>query len=274
MGLAVAHRQHRAGHARDTNPPRSSPGSDPAATETIEQAWLQDLRALRPVSPGPLAGGVALRSGRVTASGCDTMDAWEAATSSIWAFPRSAMNRCPPAEWPGPRCTAGTTTGSTATPAGPRAWRTRPAPRSLGRRHQPGRLGVDVGGKRLGNTWRDRRSAGGRWVTTGRCRSEAAMALSRVERRVRQNPMHGSTRGLEMEQPRPRQPLTRMRPSSPPRSSGLVSSRGRAADGRHQHRGIVPPCRWFSPGRCVSAREAAVPATSSLSARIASGVRG
>jgi hypothetical protein len=69
-----------------------------------------------------------------------------------------------------------------------------PAPRSLGRRHQPGRLGVDVGGKRLGNTWRDRRSAGGRMVTTGRCRSEAAMALSRVERRVRQNPMHGSTR--------------------------------------------------------------------------------
>jgi hypothetical protein len=112
------------------------------------------------------------------------------------------------------------------------------------------------------------------WVTTAPCRSEAAMALSRVESRVRQNPMHGSTGGLEMEQPRPRQPLTLMRPSSPPRSSGLVSSGGRAADGRHWHRGIVAPCRWFSPGRCVSAREAAVPATSSLSARLASGVRG
>jgi hypothetical protein len=31
----------------------------------------------------------------VAASSCDTMDTWEAATSSIWAFPRSAMNRCP-----------------------------------------------------------------------------------------------------------------------------------------------------------------------------------
>jgi predicted small metal-binding protein len=31
-------------------------------TETVDQAWLQDLRALRPVSPGPRAEGVALRS--------------------------------------------------------------------------------------------------------------------------------------------------------------------------------------------------------------------
>jgi hypothetical protein len=33
-----------------------------------------------------LVASTALRISRVTASGCDTMDAWEAATSSIWAF--------------------------------------------------------------------------------------------------------------------------------------------------------------------------------------------
>ena len=42
-----------------------------------------------------LVSSTALRISCVTLSGCDTMDAWEAATSSIRAFPRSAMNRCP-----------------------------------------------------------------------------------------------------------------------------------------------------------------------------------
>jgi hypothetical protein len=36
--------------------------------------------------------------------------------------PRSAINRCPTAGWLGPQCPIGTTTGWTATPAGPRAW--------------------------------------------------------------------------------------------------------------------------------------------------------
>jgi hypothetical protein len=40
-----------------------------------------------------LVSSTALKITRVTASGCDTMDAWEAVTSSIRAFPRSAMNR-------------------------------------------------------------------------------------------------------------------------------------------------------------------------------------
>ena len=44
---------------------------------------------LRPVS------STALKISRVTASGWETMDACEAATSSIRAFPRSAMNRWP-----------------------------------------------------------------------------------------------------------------------------------------------------------------------------------
>jgi hypothetical protein len=42
-----------------------------------------------------LVSSTALRISCVTASGCDTMDACDAATSSIRAFPRSAMNRCP-----------------------------------------------------------------------------------------------------------------------------------------------------------------------------------
>src|SRR5215203_2290045 len=42
-----------------------------------------------------LVSSTALRISRVTTSGCDTMDACEAAASSIRAFPRLAMNRCP-----------------------------------------------------------------------------------------------------------------------------------------------------------------------------------
>lgn len=42
-----------------------------------------------------LVFSTALRISCVTASGCETMDACDAATSSIRAFPRSAMNRCP-----------------------------------------------------------------------------------------------------------------------------------------------------------------------------------
>jgi hypothetical protein len=42
-----------------------------------------------------LVSSTALKISRVTASGCDTMDACEAVASSIRAFPRSAMNRCP-----------------------------------------------------------------------------------------------------------------------------------------------------------------------------------
>ena len=37
----------------------------------------------------------ALRISRVTASGCATIEAWEAGTSSICAFPRPAMNHWP-----------------------------------------------------------------------------------------------------------------------------------------------------------------------------------
>ena len=42
-----------------------------------------------------LGSSTALRISCVTASGCETMDACDAVTSSIRAFPRSAMNRCP-----------------------------------------------------------------------------------------------------------------------------------------------------------------------------------
>src|SRR4051794_32686324 len=41
-----------------------------------------------------LVSSTALRISRVTASGCDTNDECEAATSSMWALARSAMNRC------------------------------------------------------------------------------------------------------------------------------------------------------------------------------------
>src|SRR5215207_375067 len=42
-----------------------------------------------------LVASTALRISRVTASGCDTMDACDAVTSSIRAFPRSAIHRWP-----------------------------------------------------------------------------------------------------------------------------------------------------------------------------------
>jgi hypothetical protein len=46
MRLAVADRQHRAGHARDPNPPGRGPGSPPAASRTADRAWLWELPAL------------------------------------------------------------------------------------------------------------------------------------------------------------------------------------------------------------------------------------
>jgi dihydrofolate reductase len=58
-----------------------------ASTQPVEPADRHAHGRLRLVS------STALRISRVTVSGCDTMDACEAATSSIRAFPRPAMNR-------------------------------------------------------------------------------------------------------------------------------------------------------------------------------------
>jgi hypothetical protein len=52
MRLGVSDRQHRAGHARNTNPLGGGPRSYPAASGTADQAWLQELPALTLASPG------------------------------------------------------------------------------------------------------------------------------------------------------------------------------------------------------------------------------
>jgi hypothetical protein len=52
MRLGVSDRQHRAGHARNTNPLGGGPRSWPAASGTADRAWLQELPALTLASPG------------------------------------------------------------------------------------------------------------------------------------------------------------------------------------------------------------------------------
>jgi hypothetical protein len=64
--LAVSDRQHRAGHARDTNPPGRSRSSHSAASGTTDQAWLQDLPALTPASWMPCGpAALASKAGRL-----------------------------------------------------------------------------------------------------------------------------------------------------------------------------------------------------------------
>ena len=83
------------GMLRVTRQPSQGPAGLTHLRSHRRAPTLRRGTAVRPHDRLRLVSSTALRISRVTTSGCDTMDACEAVTSSIRAFPRSAMNRCP-----------------------------------------------------------------------------------------------------------------------------------------------------------------------------------
>ena len=67
MRLGVWDRQHRAGHARDPNPPGGGPRREPAARGIANQAWPQQLPALTLASPRHPVDDLAFAQGRLRA---------------------------------------------------------------------------------------------------------------------------------------------------------------------------------------------------------------
>jgi hypothetical protein len=106
-------------------------------------------------SSAGLVASTAWRMSWVAASGWDANETWEAATSTIVSFARSAMNRWSAGGIALSWCRANTSTAACSTPAGPPAWRRRtaaaprPSPRpSRGRHRRRRRRGTPRGRNR------------------------------------------------------------------------------------------------------------------------------